>query len=125
MFHRNTEKLESLVGADSVFRGHITSKGTLRVDGQVEGNLEADWIVLGEKGCVKGDISARGVVIGGRVEGNLTAKEICEIRNKGQIIGEIVTTKLIISEGAVFHGKSTMRHEEPKVVELFAKEKSL
>ncbi len=125
MFHRNTEKLESLVGSDSVFRGNITTKGTLRVDGQVEGNIEADWVVLGEKACVKGDIAARGVVIGGRVEGNLTAREICEVRNKGQIFGEIVTTKLVIAEGAVFDGKSTMRREEPKVVELFAKEKNL
>jgi cytoskeletal protein CcmA (bactofilin family) len=122
MFHRNTEKLESLLGAGSTFKGDISTKGTIRVDGAIEGNIEADWVILGEKSHVKGDIVARGVVIGGKVEGNLTIKEICEIRNKGIIFGELVTSKLIIAEGGVFDGRSTMRKDEPKVVELFSKE---
>ncbi|MDA8105102.1 MAG: polymer-forming cytoskeletal protein [Nitrospiraceae bacterium] len=124
MFHRNTEKLESLVGAESTFRGDISTKGTIRIDGTVEGSVEADWVVLGEKANVKGDISARGVVIGGRVEGNLRVAEICEIRNKGEIYGEIATPKLTVAEGGVFDGKSTMKKEDAKVVDLFVKEKT-
>lgn len=122
MFHKNTEKLESLVGADSMFTGDISMKGTIRIDGIVEGNIQADWVVLGEKSRVKGDITARGVVVGGRVEGNLKIREICEIRNKGEIIGELFTTKLVIAEGGIFDGRSTMRKEDPKVIELFSKE---
>ncbi len=124
MFHRNTEKLESLVGTESTFRGDISTKGTIRIDGAVEGSIEADWVVLGEKANVKGDISARGVVIGGRVEGNLRVAEICEIKNKGEIYGEISTPKLTVAEGAVFDGKSAMKKEEAKVVDLFVKEKN-
>ncbi len=122
MFHKNTEKLESLVGADSTFTGDIVIKGTIRIDGTVEGNVQADWVVLGEKSRVKGDITARGVVVGGRVEGNLRIRELCEIRNKGEIFGELFTTKLVIAEGGIFDGRSTMRKEDPKVVELFSKE---
>ena len=122
MFHRNTEKLESLVGADSSFKGNICTKGTLRIDGNIEGNIEADWVILGEKAHVRGDITARGVVVGGKVLGNLIIKEICEIRNKGEILGELNTSKLVITEGGIFDGRSTMRKEETKVVELFSKE---
>lgn len=122
MFHKNTEKLESLVGADSTFTGDVSAKGTVRIDGTVEGNIQADWVVLGEKSRVKGDITARGVVVGGRVEGNLKISEICEIRNKGEIVGELFTTKLVIAEGGIFDGRSTMRNEDPKVVELISKE---
>jgi cytoskeletal protein CcmA (bactofilin family) len=125
MFHRNTEKLESLVGAESTFRGDITTKGTIRIDGTVEGSVEADWVVLGEKADVKGDVSARGVVVGGRVEGNLRVGEICEIKNKGEIYGEITTPKLTVAEGAVFDGKSSMKKEDSKVVDLLVvKEKT-
>ncbi len=124
MFHRNTEKLESLVGSESAFKGDITTKGTIRIDGSVEGNVEADWVVLGEKANVKGDISARGVVVGGRIEGNLRVREICELKNKCEIYGEITTPKLTVAEGAVFDGKSTMKKEELKVVDLFVKEKT-
>jgi cytoskeletal protein CcmA (bactofilin family) len=124
MFHRNTEKLESLVGVDSSFKGDICTKGTLRIDGNIEGNIEADWVILGEKSRVRGDIIARGVVVGGKVQGNLTVREICEIRNKGEIFGELSTAKLVIAEGGIFDGRSTMRKEETKVVELFSKEGS-
>jgi cytoskeletal protein CcmA (bactofilin family) len=125
MFHRNTEKLESLVGAESTFRGDITTKGTIRIDGTVEGSVEADWVVPGEKADVKGDVSARGVVVGGRVEGNLRVGEICEIKNKGEIYGEITTPKLTVAEGAVFDGKSSMKKEDSKVVDLLVvKEKT-
>jgi cytoskeletal protein CcmA (bactofilin family) len=122
MFHRNTEKLESLVGAESTFKGDITTKGTIRIDGTVEGNVDADWVVLGDKALVKGDVSARGVIVGGKVEGNLRVREICEIKNKGELYGEIVATKLMIAEGAVFDGRSTMKKEDLKVVDLFVKE---
>lgn len=124
MFHKNTEKLESLIGSNSSVKGEIDTKGTLRIDGTVEGNVSADWVVIGEKGQIRGDITARGIVVGGRVEGNLRAKEIVEIKNKGQICGEIFTSKLTITEGAFFDGRSSMLKEESKVIELLAKEKA-
>lgn len=124
MFHKNTEKLESFIGSNSVFKGDVDSKGTLRVDGVVEGNITADWVIVGEKAHVVGNIAARGIVIGGKIDGNVKAKEIVEIKNKGHIKGEIISKKLIIAEGGIFEGKSTMPREESKVIELQAAEKS-
>jgi cytoskeletal protein CcmA (bactofilin family) len=121
MFSRNTEKLEALIGANSHFMGDIDTKGTLRIDGSLDGNVTADWVILGEKGGVKGNITSRGIVIGGRVEGNLSAKEIIEIKSKGRVYGDIHTSKLTIVEGGLFDGKSTMTREESKVVEFQAK----
>jgi len=96
MFSKNTEKLESFIGANSVFKGDIETKGTLRVDGTMEGNVNADWVILGEKASLKGDIKARGIIVGGRVEGNLIAEEIVEIKAKGQISGDVSTNKFTI-----------------------------
>lgn len=124
MFHKNTEKLESFVGEGSVFKGEINTKGTLRIDGTIDGNIAADWVIIGGKSHVKGDITARGIIVGGKVTGNLKAKEIVEIKNKGQVFGEIFTSKLTIVEGAVFDGRSSMHKDESKVIELQTKEKS-
>jgi cytoskeletal protein CcmA (bactofilin family) len=124
MFHKNNEKLESFIGSNAVFKGEISTKGTLRIDGVVEGNINSDWVIVGEKSHIKGDITARGIIVGGRVDGNLRAKEIVEIKNKGQIHGEIATIKLSVNEGAIFDGKSVMGSEQTKVVELQAVEKS-
>lgn len=123
MFSKNTEKLESLVGTNSHFKGDIKSRGTLRVDGSVEGNVEADWLILGEKAHLKGDVTARGIIVGGKIEGVLTAKEILEIKSKGRVIGEITTPKLLVSEGGMLEGRSSMNRESSNVVDLPVKEK--
>jgi cytoskeletal protein CcmA (bactofilin family) len=124
MFHKNTEKLESFIGSNSVFNGDVDSKGTLRVDGIVEGNISADWVIVGEKARIAGNITARGIVVGGKIDGNLKAKEIVEIKNKGQIKGEITSKKLVVAEGGIFDGKSTMPREETNVIEFQTAETS-
>ncbi len=124
MFHKNTEKLESLIGSNSGVKGEIEAKGTLRADGGIEGNINADWVVIGEKALIKGNITARGIVVGGRVEGNLKAKEIVEIKNKGQVYGEVFTPKLTIAEGGIFDGRSSMQKEETNIVDLAARAKA-
>ena len=119
---KNNEKLESFIGANSNFKGDIDTKGTLRIDGAMEGKINADWVILGEKGSVKGDINAKGIVVGGKVEGNLNAKEIIEIKPKGKVSGDVSTTKFTIFEGGIFDGRSFMQSGgEVKVVELQSK----
>jgi cytoskeletal protein CcmA (bactofilin family) len=121
MFTRNTEKLESLIGANSSFNGDINTKGTLRVDGAMEGNVNADWVIIGEKASLKGDVNARGIVVGGRIEGSLRAKEVVEIKSKGQVTGDVYTGKLTIIEGGIFDGRSAMTKEDSKIVEFQTK----
>lgn len=121
MFFRNTEKLESLIGASSSVSGNINTKGTLRVDGHMEGNVNADWVIIGEKASLKGDITARGIIVGGKIEGSLKAKEIVEIKSKGQVYGDIHTGKLTVIEGGLFDGRSAMTKEESKIVEFQTK----
>lgn len=123
-FNKNTEKLESFIGANSNFKGDIDTKGTLRVDGTMEGNVNADWVILGEKAYLRGDITARGIIVGGKVEGNLRVKEIVEVKTKGQVYGDIYSSKLTIVEGGIFDGRSSMQKGESKIVEFQAKKGS-
>ncbi len=110
MFNKKSpQKLETIVGNDSTITGELNIKGTLRVDGIIEGDTFADWVIVGETGRIHGNVKARGVVVGGRVEGNIDASEIVELKGKGEIAGEICTVKLAMSEGAVFDGRSTMK----------------
>lgn len=123
MFHRNKEKLESFIGPNSNFKGDINTSGTLRIDGSIEGNVNADWVILSEKGFLKGDVTAKGIVIGGKIEGNLKAEEIVEIKSKGEVYGDIFANKLSIVEGGIFNGRSSIQRDESKVVELQSKKK--
>ncbi len=111
MFTKKQQGVETIIGPDTLFKGELTSKGTVRIDGTFEGIINADWIIIGESGKVKGDINSRGIVIGGRVEGTVNSKEAIEIKHKAQVVGELYTAKLSISEGAIFDGKSCMKQK--------------
>lgn len=117
MFIKNTGKLESFVGVNSSFKGDISTKGTLSIDGNMEGNVNADWVVLGEKASLKGDIVATCIVVSGRVEGNLRARETVEIKSKGQVLGDISARKLSMVDGGVFNGKVSMNGDRSKITE--------
>jgi cytoskeletal protein CcmA (bactofilin family) len=69
MFGKGSQKLETIVGSDTRIAGKVSVKGTIRIDGIVEGDVQADWVVVGETGKILGNTRTRGMVVGGSVEG--------------------------------------------------------
>jgi len=111
MFGKGSRKLETIVGDGTRVAGRMSVKGTIRIDGILEGDVLADWVVVGETGKILGNIRSRGVVVGGSVEGNIEAAETVELMGKASMTGEIRAPKLAVSEGAVFEGRSRMKDE--------------
>ncbi len=114
-----SKEIETLIGENTVFQGTLKSKGSIRVDGRLEGNIvEAYQVIVGAKGYVQGDITAQSVIIGGKVNGNITAMEHIELQPGAQLLGDIHTSSLAIGEGAVFEGHCVMTSEKTKIIEL-------
>lgn len=109
MFFSKQPNLEVIIGAESAIRGELTSKGTVRVDGSVEGGVTADCLIIGEKGVVTGDATVRQMVVGGRIVGNIRATEGVDIQRTGDVCGDISSVRLSISDGGKFDGRSTMQ----------------
>jgi cytoskeletal protein CcmA (bactofilin family) len=123
MFSKETDKLESFLGMNSSLKGKLKVGGTLRIDGTVEGQLDADNVILSESAEVKGEIKGKKIIIGGKMDGTVRAQELVEVKSKGKVFGDIFTPKLAIIEGAEFNGKvemkkAEMKKEESKVIEL-------
>jgi len=111
VFGKASRKLETIVGDGTRIAGKVSVKGTIRVDGIVEGDVQADWVIVGESGKIRGNTRTRGMVVGGSVEGNIEATETVELREKATMAGEIHTPKLGVSEGAVFDGRARMKSD--------------
>lgn len=111
MFGKKEKKMETIIGAESTVRGELSITGTVRVDGTVEGDIAADFVVVGETGTVKGNVRSRGMMVGGRVEGNVDSTEVVELRSRARMFGEIRTAKLVMSEGSLFDGLSCMKQK--------------
>lgn len=103
------EKSETLVGDGTEIRGTMRADGTVRIDGFFEGEIYAEGdVVVGEKGTVKATLVAKNILIAGKVEGNVEARERLELVATGRLIGDIKTPNLVIADGAVFIGRSEM-----------------
>lgn len=125
MFGRSATKLETVIGADSTVKGEMVVRGTVRIDGSLEGDIRADWVIVGETGRIRGNVKTRSMVVGGRVDGNIEGSEIVELKDKAQVVGEICTAKLSISEGALFEGQSSMKKRKEATESQEGKIKSL
>lgn len=113
------KEIETIIGENTVFQGTIKTKGSIRVDGRLEGNIiEASQVVIGNKGYIQGDITAQSVVVGGKVNGNITAVDNIELQPGAQVLGDIHTSTLSIGEGAIFEGHCVMTSEKTKVIEI-------
>jgi cytoskeletal protein CcmA (bactofilin family) len=89
--------------------GQLSFQGPARIDGTVDGEIQCQGtLAIGEGAEVRAKISGQVVVIRGKVEGNVTAKEKVELAAPGRLIGNIDTTRLVITEGVVFDGDSYM-----------------
>lgn len=100
---------KTVLGSHAVFKGELTFKDTLCIDGEFEGKLTtSDKLIVAEQGAVLGDIEAGTVICRGKITGNIIASQKVEIHPTGKILGDVHTPTLMIELGAVFNGKSNM-----------------
>jgi len=107
-----SDKINTVIGKDTVFKGNITGKGLIRIDGEVEGNItNTGDIIIGENGRAKVDLKARNITIAGYCEGTVEAEGKVELKSTGAVAGSLKTKKLTIEEGAVLSGSTEMQEK--------------
>ncbi len=105
----NEAKIVSIIGPGTHVQGEITSKGTIRIEGEVSGRVQCeDSIVVQETGKVKAELVAGQVIVSGEVQGNIIAHERIEITASGKVIGDLCAPRVSFT-GELFEGKCTMK----------------
>jgi cytoskeletal protein CcmA (bactofilin family) len=98
---------KNVLGADVEIKGHLKFTGELTFEGKLEGEIHTDGILnLGDSAVINGNIDAQSVVVRGKVNGNINAKEKIDIKAKTELFGDIRAAKLVIEEGVTFVGKT-------------------
>ncbi len=102
-------EIESLISPGVVLKGELTSQGSIRVDGSLEGSIDIKGsLLLGEKGAIKGDVKAANMILAGQVEGTVTVTERLDITNTGVMLGDINARIITIEEGGIIQGNTQM-----------------
>jgi cytoskeletal protein CcmA (bactofilin family) len=102
---------QATIGKSLVVKGEVTGSEGLYIDGRVEGsiNLPGNRVTIGRNGNVAANISAREVVVLGKVRGNISASDRVDIRSEGSLTGDVVAQRISIEDGAFFKGGIDIR----------------
>jgi cytoskeletal protein CcmA (bactofilin family) len=121
---------KDVLSSDVEIKGSIKFQKELLIDGKVEGEINSDGVLtIGENADIRGEIKTKSMTVFGKVQGNITVAERCELKSKCTLQGDLKAARLVIEEGATFIGKSevtsgtvpakssgrpeVVRHDEP------------
>lgn len=95
------------IGSSLEIKGRISAEEDLQIDGKVEGpvSVRGHRLTVGRSGQLTSEVSARELVVFGKVTGNVNATDRVEIKKDGAVIGDIQTTRISIEDGAIFKGR--------------------
>jgi cytoskeletal protein CcmA (bactofilin family) len=98
---------KDILSSDVEIKGSIKFQKELLIDGKVEGDIISDGVLtVGENAEIQGEIKTKSITVYGRVHGNITVAERCELKSKCILQGDLKAARLTIEEGATFIGKS-------------------
>jgi len=104
------------IGKSVVIKGELSGSEDLYVDGQVEGSiaLKNNSLTVGPNGQIKASVEAKGIVVQGKLDGNVIATDRVDLRKSAVVSGDIVTQRISIEEGAYLKGKVDIQGKADK-----------
>ena len=104
---------QTFLGKDALFKGELSFKGSLCIDGKFEGKINTnDTLIITQDGNIEANIQAGTVICEGLVKGNIVASTKVELRPNSNVIGDVHSPSLTIQVGAKLDGKCDMSRED-------------
>ena len=99
--------VKDILSKDVEINGSIKFQKEMMIDGKVEGEIHSDGVLtIGENADIRGEIKTKSITVYGKVHGNITVGERCELKSRSILQGDLKAARLVIEEGATFIGKS-------------------
>ena len=109
----------TLIGVGSNLRGTLMVSGTLRIEGEFEGDiLHCERLEIGEHGVMRADIEVKEAVIYGRIYGNVRALGSIEMKSGARVEGDVAAMSVVMEPGVFFTGRCTMLENGSEGVEM-------
>ena len=101
-------KIKSAIASDVRIKGNITEKDSIIIDGEVNGNINADLVETFENSKITGNITSKNVSVGGKLKGDINSDKV-HIRNTADVEGTIKQKILSVEEGSVLKVKTEIK----------------
>jgi cytoskeletal protein CcmA (bactofilin family) len=98
---------KNVLNSDVELTGNLKFTGELTFDGKLDGDINSEGVLtLGDNAVIRGNLNVNSVVVRGKINGNISAKEKIDLKAKTELFGDIRSPRLVIEEGVTFVGKS-------------------
>lgn len=99
----------TLISAGTTVQGDLQSESDLRIDGTIRGNvISSSKIIIGATGFVEGNLESAQADVSGRIVGDITVKELLQLRGQCNVQGNISAERLQVEPTATFNGQCRM-----------------
>jgi cytoskeletal protein CcmA (bactofilin family) len=124
------ESFDTLIGSATRIEGRMVVNKSIRLDGTIEGSIESSTdtqvtVAIGHTGLIHGDVRAHRVLVNGQVDGNIYAREKCELHETSKVKGDIHYGLLGIEHGAEILGLMVKKIEATGEVESVTEARNL
>lgn len=103
------DEINAFLGVGTAYQGKLNFQGAVRIDGSFQGEVTSEGtLVIGQEASVEGHILVGQLVISGRVNGEVRARERVVLHKTACLVGTLETPSLMVEEGAIIEGKITM-----------------
>jgi cytoskeletal protein CcmA (bactofilin family) len=104
------------IGKSVVIKGEVSGSEDLFVDGEVEGSIDLrnHSLTVGPNGKLKANVTAKSIVVQGKVDGSMTASDRLDLRKSAVVTGDVTTQRIAIEEGAFLKGKVDIQKDQGK-----------
>ena len=107
----------TVIGVGSTLRGTLMVVGTLRIDGEFDGDvLNCERLEIGEHGVMRADIEVKTAEVFGKVQGSIRALGVVELKSGAHVEGDVAAGSVIMEQGVFFNGRCTMLENGPEAL---------
>lgn len=107
----NTDRIDTLIGKNTKLQGIVEGTGTIRVDGELTGDLIVEGnVVIGPDGKIIGNVKCDNLFNSGAIRGNAKCNEQLRLASTATLFGDVDVKTFIVDENAIFEGKCKMQN---------------
>ncbi len=104
-FRSDDISINTLIGNGSFIKGNMRVNGFIRIDGDIDGDIETDGaVIISEKAKIRGNLTAKSAIVGGIVLGDISVKSGVKLLSSSAVIGNIIAKKVQMEDDVIFQG---------------------
>ncbi len=117
-FRSDDISINTLIGNGSFIKGNMRVNGFIRIDGDIDGDIETDGaVIISERAKIRGNLTAKSAIVGGIVLGDISVKAGVKLLSSSAVVGNIIAKKVQMEDDVIFQGHCISISDEERFEE--------